>query len=142
MNLLINIDVDDIVRAEAFYRDAFGLKPARRFGSAGVEMAGGPVLIYLLKKDAGTRPAPGVAAGRSYDRHWTPVHLDIVVEDCDAAVAKAVRAGAVVETPASTQSWGRIAHLADPFGHGVCILQFMGRGYDAICDGNNVRLET
>jgi lactoylglutathione lyase len=28
--------------------------------------------------------------------------------------------------------WGRIAQLADPFGHGLCLIQFLGRGYDEI----------
>ncbi|HTK01438.1 MAG TPA: VOC family protein [Bordetella sp.] len=133
MDLLINIDVDDIPRAEAFYRNAFGLTAGRRFGLDGVEMLGAAVPVYLLKKAAGTQPAPHVVAGRTYDRHWTPVHLDIVVDDCDAAVAKAVAAGAKIEAQPVTQSWGRLARLADPFGHGLCILQFLGQGYDAIC---------
>ena len=30
---------------------------------------------------------------------------------------------------------GKIAHLADPFGHGVCLVQFLGRGYDEIATG-------
>jgi hypothetical protein len=25
-----------------------------------------------------------------------------------------------------------VARLADPFGHGVCLIQFIGGGYDAI----------
>jgi hypothetical protein len=29
-------------------------------------------------------------------------------------------------------TWGKIAMLADPFGHGVCLIQFVGRGYDEI----------
>jgi len=29
-------------------------------------------------------------------------------------------------------AWGRIVQLADPFGHGWCLLQFLGRGYDEI----------
>jgi predicted enzyme related to lactoylglutathione lyase len=135
MDVLINIDVNDIARAVAFYRDAFDLQAGRRFGADGVEMLGAAVPIYLLNKAAGTRPAPRANADRSYARHWTPVHLDVVVPDCDAAVEKAVRAGASVEAPASTQSWGRIARLVDPFGHGLCILEFRGRGYDAITDG-------
>jgi predicted enzyme related to lactoylglutathione lyase len=135
MDLLINIDVDDIPRAVAFYRDAFDLRVGRRFGADGVEMLGAAVPIYLLKKAAGTRPAPRADADRTYERHWTPVHLDVVVPDCDAAVEKTVKAGASVEAPACTQSWGRIARLVDPFGHGVCILEFRGRGYDAISDG-------
>ncbi|HEY9219667.1 MAG TPA: VOC family protein, partial [Phenylobacterium sp.] len=63
---------------------------------------------------------------------WSPVHLDIAVEDLEAAVARAVAAGAVVETPIESAAWGRIAMLADPFGHGFCLIQFHGRGYDEI----------
>ena len=69
---------------------------------------------------------------RDYARHWTPVHLDVVVDDVDSAVARAVAAGARLEDPPATHAWGRIAHLADPYGHGICILQFLGRGYDEL----------
>jgi hypothetical protein len=31
--------------------------------------------------------------------------------------------------------WGRIAHMADPFGHGLCLIQFLGCGYDEIATG-------
>ncbi|MEJ7731594.1 MAG: hypothetical protein WKG00_20570 [Polyangiaceae bacterium] len=41
-------------------------------------------------------------------------------------------AGAVVEQPVADQPFGKIAQLADPFGHGLCFLQRVGRGYDAI----------
>ncbi|MDZ3824625.1 MAG: VOC family protein, partial [Pseudoxanthomonas sp.] len=71
-------------------------------------------------------------ATRDYSRHWTPVHLDIVVEDLDAALARALAAGARLERPVLEQRWGRLAPLADPFGHGFCLIQFLGRGYDEI----------
>lgn len=67
-----------------------------------------------------------------YDRHWTPVHPDVVVEDVDAAVTRAVDAGAVLESPAQDAPYGRIATLADPFGHGFCLVQFNAQGYDAL----------
>jgi hypothetical protein len=35
-----------------------------------------------------------------------------------------------------TAAWGRIAVLADPFGHGLCLIEFLNRGYDEIADGN------
>jgi hypothetical protein len=41
---------------------------------------------------------------RSYERHWTPVHLDFVVEDIASPVAKAVSAGARLEKPIATQN--------------------------------------
>ncbi|EAU69984.1 glyoxalase/bleomycin resistance protein/dioxygenase [Stigmatella aurantiaca DW4/3-1] len=69
---------------------------------------------------------------RSYRRHWTPVHLDFVVTDLDAAVQRARSAGATVEKEIEETKWGRIALLADPFGHGLCLLEFRGRGYDEL----------
>jgi predicted enzyme related to lactoylglutathione lyase len=128
--LLINIDVPDVQAAERFYTAAFGLTVGRRFGDDFVELLGWPATVYLL-----TKPAGSVGAGndkRRYERHWTPVHPDIVVDDVDAAVARAVAAGAKLEAAARDAPYGRIAMLADPFGHGFCLLQFNARGYDAL----------
>jgi len=130
MKLLLNIDVDDLPSAEAFYIAAFGLTPARRFGDAVVEMLGAEVPIYLLRKADGSTGAGGQP--RSYDRHWTPLHGDLVVDDLDAALAQAVAAGALQEGAIREADWGRIVTIADPFGHGWCLLQFRGRGYDEI----------
>ena len=52
--------------------------------------------------------------------------------DLDAALKAAVAAGATAEEPPATHAWGRIAQLADPFGHGFCLVEFVGRGYDEI----------
>lgn len=135
MQLLVNIDVDDLARAEAFYAAAFGLRVGRRFGPDAVEMLGGTAPIYLLAEAAGSTASPATPQARDYGRHWTPVHLDIVVEDVDAAVARAVAAGATLEKPPKTASWGKLALMAAPFGHGFCLLQFLGRGYDEIATG-------
>ncbi|MDB5448208.1 MAG: glyoxalase [Phenylobacterium sp.] len=132
MDLLVNIDVPDAAAAERFYTAAFGLTPTRRFGTEGVELSGWPVRLYLLQKAAGTMGAGGDV--RRYARHWSPVHLDVVVEDLDAALAKALAAGATAETEVRTASWGKIVVLADPFGHGVCLIQFLGRGYDEVAE--------
>lgn len=130
MTLLINIDVPDVETAVRFYTQAFGLTVGRRFGSDFVELLGWPAPVYLLTKDAGTVGAGGDK--RRYSRHWTPVHPDIVVGDVDAAVERAVGAGAKLEVAAADTAYGRIAMLADPFGHGFCLLQFNERGYDAL----------
>jgi predicted enzyme related to lactoylglutathione lyase len=132
MHLLVNIDVPDIARATAFYADAFGLAVARRLGPEVVELGGWPARLYLLQKPAGS-----IGAGedrRRYDRHWTPVHLDVVVEDIDAALARALAAGARMEMATRVHAWGKMAVLADPFGHGFCLIQFLGRGYDEIAE--------
>jgi predicted enzyme related to lactoylglutathione lyase len=130
MSLLLNIDVPDVAVAERFYVAAFGLTVGRRFGDDFVELLGWPAPLYLLQKDAETVGAGGDL--RRYGRHWTPVHADIAVEDLDAAVDRAVAAGAIVERPAASAAYGRIAMLADPFGHGFCLIEFTARGYDAL----------
>ena len=128
MTLLLNIDVPDVEAGVRFYTAAFGLKVGRRFGTDFVELLGWPAPVYLLTKAAGSDL-------RRYERHWTPVHPDIVVDDVDAAVGRAVGAGAKLETPAKDAAYGRIAMLADPFGHGFCLLQFNRQGYDALLAG-------
>lgn len=133
-SLLVNIDVDDLARAEAFYTGAFGLRTNRRFGDGALELLGAGVPLYLLRKPAGSLASASVGDGsrRDYRRHWTPVHLDFVVDDLEAALERAQAAGAVREGEVRNEAWGRIALLADPFGHGLCVIQFHGRGYDEI----------
>jgi predicted enzyme related to lactoylglutathione lyase len=132
---LINIDVDDLERATAFYTAAFGLTVGRKLGPAITELLGAGAPIYLLEKAAGSAAGPATADRRRYARHWTPVHLDFVVADLDAALKAALAAGATLETPVAVHLWGKIAHLADPFGHGVCLVEFLGGGYDEIATG-------
>ncbi len=48
----------------------------------------------------------------------TPVTLHHYVVDCDAAIERAVKAGATVLMPASDMFWGdRYGVVVDPFGH-------------------------
>ena len=133
MNVLVNVDVDDLERAIAFYSSALGLRLERRlFNGMGAEMGGASSKIYLLTHPAGSRPAPGASSVRAYERHWTPVHLDFETEDIDAAVVRAVEAGAKLEGSIQGFAFGRLATLSDPFGHGFCLLEFSDRGYDAV----------
>jgi predicted enzyme related to lactoylglutathione lyase len=131
MDLLINIDVPSLAEAVAFYVGAFDLVVTRRLGGA-AELSGLPVRLYLLEKPEGSIGAG--ADPRRYARHWTPVHFDLVVDDLESALARAVAAGAKVESPIRVHVWGKIAILSDPFGNGFCLLQFLGRGYDEIAD--------
>jgi predicted enzyme related to lactoylglutathione lyase len=132
MNFLVNLDVDDIQKAICFYTAALGLTVGRRFGSFGVELLGGSAPIHLLVKPAGTRAAYSTSQHRSYERHWTPLHLDFVVDEIESAVEKAVSAGARLEQPIANYEWGKLASMADPFGHGFCFVEFLGRGYDEL----------
>jgi predicted enzyme related to lactoylglutathione lyase len=141
-NLLVNIDVGDLAAAVAFYTAAFELRVARRLGSTVVELVGTTAPIYLIHASEGSQPFNGAAQARNYQRHWTPVHLDFVVPDLQSALQRALSAGATQEAPVRSEAWGKLAVLADPWGNGVCLLQFTERGYDAIAasDGHAVEL--
>ena len=132
LTVLANIDVDDLARASDFYCSALGLRVGRRFGNSAVELLGGSAAIYLLEKGSGTLPAQDSLGRREYIRHWTPVHLDFVVPDLQPALTQARNAGASLEGDVRTHNWGRIAVMADPFGHGFCLIEFLAGGYDEI----------
>jgi catechol 2,3-dioxygenase-like lactoylglutathione lyase family enzyme len=132
-DLRICIDVPDLDRAIAFYGRALGLTLARRNGPHWAELLGAGCPVDLLHVEPGTAISPATPQPvRAFARHWTPVHLDLAVDDLEAALARALDAGAVLERPVVERRWGRMANLADPFGHGFCLLQFRGRGYDEL----------
>ncbi|HEY5544235.1 MAG TPA: VOC family protein [Candidatus Binatia bacterium] len=133
MEMLVNIDVDDLAKAVVFYRDALALHEERRLsGGSVVEMTGASSKIHLLRKAPGSAALSNAPVYRTYRRHWTPVHLDFLVADIEAAVNRAVSAHAKLEGEIQAFNWGRLATLSDPFGHGFCLIQFVGKGYDEI----------
>jgi predicted enzyme related to lactoylglutathione lyase len=130
---VVNIDVPDLERAVAFYAQAFGLVRSRSlFEGTVAEMTGAPSTIYLLQKDAGSPPSPGSKQRRDYARHWTPVHLDFIVDALEPALERALAAGARVEGSVESFEWGRQAVMSDPFGNGFCLIQWLNGGYDAV----------
>lgn len=132
VNLLVNVDVDDLEKAIEFYHSALGLTLKRRlFNDTVAEIAGASSPIYLLKKPAGSAASATLTNVRDYGRHWTPVHLDIAVDEIGPAIKRAQAAGAVVESDVQTYAWGHIAFMADPFGHGFCLVEFRDGGYEA-----------
>lgn len=131
MQLLLNLDVDDLDRAIAFYTRAFDLQLGRHFGDW-AELVGGTSPIYLLPKAAGTSVAGSTLQERNYARHWTPLHLDFVVNDIELAIQRALQAGATQERAITLHQYGKLALMADPFGHGFCFIQFTGQGYDEL----------
>lgn len=120
----VAIDVPDVARAAAFYVDGLG------FTLRDEPMPGDWVRLDAAHATIHLQRAPE----RPYTRHWTPVHLDVVTTTLESAVARAAAAGAVVERPIASASWGRIAGCADPFGHGFCLVEMGPRGYDALLD--------
>ena len=75
--ILVNIDVPELDAAVEVYGRAFGFTVGRRFGRAAVELLGGEVPVYLLKKRSGTAVSEATSQARDYGRHWTPVHLHL-----------------------------------------------------------------
>lgn len=131
ITVLTNVDVDDLDAGIRFYSQALGLRLGRRlFGGTVAEMLGAPGPIHLLARPPGPRDRAEAGTTRDYRRHWTPIHLDFVVEEIGAAVARARAAGAALEGEVRTYAWGKLASMSDPFGHGLCLLELVGRGYD------------
>jgi catechol 2,3-dioxygenase-like lactoylglutathione lyase family enzyme len=129
LGLRLCIDVPDLQAGLDFYTAALGLRLGRRRGNDWAEVLGASAPLDLLANAPGT-PATS-ASVRDYGRHWTPVHLDVVVQDFEAALARALSAGAKLDREVQERDWGRMANLSDPFGNGFCLLAFEGKGYDA-----------
>ena len=133
MEIRICIDIDDLERGIAFYTQGLNLRLGRRLDADWAELLGGSSPIDLLANARGTAPlGEAHPHRRDYARHWTPVHLDFVVESIEGAVQRLVVLGAALARPIADRRWGRMASLADPFGHGIDLLEFKGRGYDEI----------
>lgn len=109
--------VADSAAAIDFYARAFGarelfrlVEPTGRIGHAEVQL--GPAVVMLSDE----YPEFGLRGPRAGEDPPSCIHLH--VDDCDAAVAKAVAAGAVVTMAPADQFYGeRAARVRDPFGH-------------------------
>jgi predicted enzyme related to lactoylglutathione lyase len=124
MNIIINIDVPELESAIRFYTQALGLTHTRTLDGDTAELKGASATIYLLCKSAGTGAVKAPAIARDYQRHWTPVHFDLVVPDVGQAAARALAAGAKQETGHIDWRGSRCLSFSDPFGHGFCFIQF------------------
>ena len=60
------------------------------------------------------------------------MHLDFVVTDLDARVARLVALGGTLDRAVRDREYGRIANMADPFGNGFDLIEFSGFGYDGV----------
>ena len=128
ISVSVSIDVPDLAAGVRFYREAFGFeKVAEPFPGLAVLRAG-DAEICILEKAAGSSPAPGSDDTRRYERHWTPVHMDLHVDDFDAALAKALAAGAKQEQLHRGAKHPSVAFCSDPFGHGFCLIERRKKG--------------
>ena len=128
----VYIEIDDLARGVAFYVGGLGLHVRRRLTPTWVELGGAQVPIHLLARPERTFETGGQVLAKDFARHWTPVHLDFVVDDLDVAVERAVAAGAVLERRVDHPGLWRLAALADPFGHGVDLIESPEAGYEQL----------
>jgi len=118
----VSIDVSDMETAIQFYSKALECDIVRN-GDEISELSVENSSIYLLKRNAGTTPVVNSNVTRNYERHWTPVHLDVVVPDIDKALPLITKYGGTQEGSESGD-WGSIVYCADPFGNGFCLIQY------------------
>jgi PhnB protein len=109
--------VDDAATAIEFYERAFGAKvrermdtPDGKVAHAELEIGDGLLMIGDQFPQSTLKP-PQELGG-------TTTGLFMYVEDVDAAVERAIDAGATVTSPVEDQFWGdRFGKISDPFGH-------------------------
>jgi predicted enzyme related to lactoylglutathione lyase len=118
----LSIDVPRLEDGLAFYERVFGfVEKARPFATMAVLDANN-VTVCMHEKAAGTQPAPRDTDVRRYERHWTPVHIDLHVVDFDAVLDKVRAEGGAVENEFRGQGPMPVAFCSDPFGNGFCVL--------------------
>ncbi len=133
--LIINVDVPSLDAGITFYSAGLGFHLKRTlFQKSVAELVLGEAMIYLIEQEEGTKPFPAARETRRFERHWTPIHLDVVVDNMTVAIKRAIDAGAVQSGETTVHGWGTLTPLADPFGHGICLLEFSSEGYDAVAD--------
>ncbi len=118
----VSIDVPDLDAGLRFYQTVFGFtETARPFPTMAIVDAHN-LTVCMHQKATGTTPAPGTDDARDYQRHWTPVHLDLHVADFDATVDRVRAAGGLVEQEFRDHGPKPAAFCSDPFGNGFCVI--------------------
>ena len=118
----ISIDVHDVDLAVNFYSDGLGMRLIEK-GKGWATMALGEQTFFL-----GIPWGPEGRIERDHRRHWTPVHLDFVVDDFDASVERAIKAGAKLDRPVLRRpDLGDMANMSDPSGNGFDLIQRTAR---------------
>jgi len=120
-NLIPHLVCDPCGEALEFYKKAFGAQEIHRMPALDgkkimhAAMRFGNAFVYFADD------FPGFCGGKSQSPKGlkgTPVTFHQYVESCDAAIKRAVDAGATVLMPASDTFWGdRYGIVTDPFGH-------------------------
>lgn len=118
MSFDICIDVDTVERAVEFYGRGLGFEVVESHPDwAQLKLTG--QTIWVMKTVSGAEGA----ITREFHRHWTPIHLDLHVDDLDAAVQRALRAGGKLDRDVQRGPKGGLANLSDPSGNGIDLVE-------------------
>jgi PhnB protein len=113
--------LDDAAEAIDYYTQAFGAKelsrmeaPGGKIGHAEIQIGDSIIMLTDTFPQSTTR-APSELGG-------TTASIFLYVDDVDAVVEKAVKAGATVTMEVADQFWGdRFGSIKDPYGHSWAI---------------------
>lgn len=122
MKIAISVDVPDLARGLAFFGSAFGFQVVAEPYPGLALIEAKDQRLLLTARAEGSAPCPGTDARRTYQRHWTPVHLDFHVADVAATRDRALAAGARLEAWHEPPGRAPVAFMSDPFGHGFCLI--------------------
>lgn len=118
----VSIDVPDLEAGLRFYGEVFGfVETARPFPTMAI-LDGNNVSVCIHEKPSGSKSSSAGADKRHYERHWTPIHLDLHVADFDAALDKVRARGGAIENEYRTHGPRPAAFCSDPFGNGFCVI--------------------
>ena len=123
MRISVSLDVPSLQAGLDFYGAALGFTEVSRPLPVLAFIEAGEARILLIEKPEGSLPFKGAQTSRHYQRHWTPIHLDFSVPDAEAARDRAVAAGGTCEAWWDIKGRPRTAFMADPFGHGFCLIE-------------------
>jgi predicted enzyme related to lactoylglutathione lyase len=118
----VSIDVPDLEAGLRFYGSVFGfVETARPFSTMAILDANN-LTVCMHEKGSGTKSSSAGGEVRRYERHWTPVHLDLHVADLDAVLEHVRAEGGTIENELRTQGPKPVAFCSDPFGNGFCVI--------------------
>jgi len=106
--------VDRAGTAVAFYAEAFGAETVLLVGEGEdvvARLRTGDAWFWVAAADPALHRHSPLSAGGATGR------VLLVVEDPDAVVARAVRAGARLTSPVADEHGWRLGRVVDPFGH-------------------------
>jgi catechol 2,3-dioxygenase-like lactoylglutathione lyase family enzyme len=119
--VLTILAVDDVARATAFYRDAFGWPETVAVPIYAELALPGGMRLGLYARDGFARNT-GRAPARVPAGHLTATELYLHVDDLDGAIGRLRAAGAAELSPRARRDWGDdAAYFADPDGNVVVV---------------------